>query len=48
MICDALYQNSAEEDKCCLPMNYRCDGTLECWNGDKSVKQHEVPKHYQN
>ena len=48
MICDALYQNPEEEDKCCLPMNYRCDGTIECWNGDKSVRQYDVPKHYQS
>ena len=48
MICDALSQNSEAEDKCCLPMNYRCDGTIECWNGDKSVKQYEVLKYYQS
>ena len=36
LICTTLYENSAEE-KCCLPINYRCDGTVECWNGEKTV-----------
>ena len=36
MICTPLYQDP-EGEKCCLPMSYRCDGTVECWDGDKTV-----------
>ena len=35
-ICSPVTNNLIGE-KCCLPMNYRCDGTIECYNGEKSV-----------
>ena len=47
LICNTLYENSAEE-KCCLPINYRCDGTVECWNGEKSVFLRQERKYFPN
>ena len=40
LICGQIYskvENELSGEKCCLPMNYRCDGTIECYNGEKSV-----------
>ena len=36
-ICEKIYQDKIKDEKCCLPLNYRCDGTIECWNGEQSV-----------
>ena len=36
-ICEKIYQGKMQDEKCCLPINYRCDGTIECWNGEQSV-----------
>ena len=42
IICARVYNSSIGSvelrgEKCCLPMNFRCDGTIECYNGEKSV-----------
>ena len=42
IICSMVYNSSIGSDelngeKCCLPMNFRCDGTIECYNGNESV-----------
>ena len=47
VICTPLYERSSEE-KCCLPMNYRCDGTVECWNGGKTVFTRKERKYSPN
>ena len=39
-ICSRVYsvnENELSGEKCCLPMNYRCDGTIECYDGETSV-----------
>ena len=27
-----------EQERCCLPLKFQCDGSIDCWNGEKTVK----------
>ena len=40
----SLYQGAGsnkgenKEERCCLPLDFQCDGSVDCWNGEKTVK----------
>ena len=37
--CYQIYRNTSvsNHERCCLPLNYRCDGSVECWMGETTV-----------
>ena len=38
--CSSIYQGTGEDQKerCCLPLDFQCDGAMDCLNGENTVK----------
>ena len=38
--CYSIYQGTGEDQKerCCLPLDFQCDGAMDCLNGENTVK----------
>ena len=37
--CFSIYQGTGEDQKerCCLPLDFQCDGAMDCSNGENTV-----------
>lgn len=38
MIQTCFANREGEQEKCCLPLRFQCDGSIDCWNGENTVK----------